>query len=343
VKILRVAVPENTVHISPSPQDQNTGNEKRGELAAWAEELEAKAGAWQGDAAVPSPVNLKLVLVDPDGLAFMRSQGDAVDIYRPKASVPEEGRMYPFHLLLKLSPGATFVEQNGRVLELETGDMTLLDSNEAMHLRSSEGNDAWIIGLSASLVTRWLPNAKDATALRLDGQAGWAGVLSNYIQSLDIRQVQRQGGKFQREFVAEHLMSMLSFALAQTVVPPSAVPDAVPPRDRAMHAHIYNWIRDNYADTEVSVAKAAAHFNLSTRYVHKVFASAGHGVTFREALQHERLEAARRLLRTTAAGNGAIAQVAYRCGFADPAYFGLVFRKKYGCPPGAYARAAETP
>jgi AraC-like DNA-binding protein len=343
VKILRVAEPENTVHTPPSPRDQDTGTRKRGALAAWAEELEAKAGAWQGDAAAPSPVNLKLVLVDPDGLAFMRSQGDAVDIYRPKASVPKEGQMYPFHLLLKLSPGATFVEQNGRVLELETGDMTLLDSNEAMHLRSSEGNDAWIIGLSTSLVTRWLPNAKEATALRLDGHSGWAGVLSNYLQSLDIRQVQRQGGKFQREFVAEHLMSMLSFALAQTGVPPSAAADTAPPRDRAMHAHIHNWIRDNYADPEVSVAKVAAHFNLSTRYVHKVFASAGYGVTFREALQHERLEAAKRLLRTASAGTGSIAQVAYRCGFADPAYFGLVFRKKYGCSPGAYARAIGAP
>ncbi len=341
MKILQVAPPKHTVNSSPPPAHE-TRSRKRGELAAWAEELEAKAGAWQGDAAPPSPVNLQLVLVDPDGLAFMRSQGDAVDIYRPKASVPKEGRMYPFHLLLKLSPGATFVEQNGRVLELETGDMTLLDSNEAMHLRSSEGNDAWIIGLSASLVTRWLPNAKDATALRLDGQAGWAGVLSKYIQSLDVRQVQRQGGRFQREFVAEHLMSMLSFALSQTGVPRGAAAD-VPPRDRAMHALIHQWIRDNYADAEVSVAKAAAHFNLSTRYVHKVFASAGDGVTFREALQHERLEAAKRLLRTAAAGTGSVAQVAYRCGFADPAYFGLVFRKKYGCPPGAYARAIGAP
>ncbi|MDH6593003.1 AraC-like DNA-binding protein [Variovorax sp. TBS-050B] len=313
---------------------------KRGELAARTEALEEKAVTWQHNDAPPSPVNLKLVLVDPDGLAFLRSQGDAVDIYRPAASVPEEGQMYPFHLLLKMSPGPTVVEQCGRVATLQDGDMTLLDSNEAMRLRSSQGNDAWIIGLATSLITRWLPNAQDAIALRLDGSEGWSGVLSSYIRSLDIRQVQLEGGKFQREFVAEHIMSMLSFSLAQTGVP-SLDTDAVPPRDRAMHAHMCDWIRDNYADAEVTAAKMAAHFNLSTRYVHKVFASAGRGVTFRDALQQERLEAARRLLRPAAGASMPIAQVAYRCGFSDPAYFGLVFRKKYGCSPGAFAQAQK--
>lgn len=323
-----------------SPPRHPGAGRKRGELQTWTQEFEEQASAWQADEASPSAVHLKLVLLDPNGLAFMRSQGGAVDIHRPKTAMSLEGRMYPFHLLLKMSSGLTVVEQNDRVATLQTGDMALLDSNEAMRVRSSEHNDAWIIGLAGPLVARWLPHAHDATALRLDGNSGWSGVLSNYIRALDIAQVQRHGGKFQREFVAEHVMSMLSFSLAQTsVVPCGTCNDAVPPRDRAMHAHMHDWIRDNYADPELTVAKAAAHFNLSTRYVHKVFANAGRGVTFREAVQHERLEAARRMLRTAATSNVPIAQVAYACGFSDPAYFGAVFRKKYGCPPGAFAQA----
>lgn len=38
-------------------------------------------------------------------------------------------------------------------------------------------------------------------------------------------------------------------------------------------------------------------------------------------------------------GSVQVAQVAYRCGFADLACFGLVFRKHDGYTPGAFAGA----
>lgn len=58
----------------------------------------------------------------------------------------------------------------------------------------------------------------------------------------------------------------------------------------------------------------------------------------RDALQCERLDAALRMLRTAANSNTYMAQIAYRCGFSDAAYFGLVFRKVFGCTPRAYGR-----
>jgi len=129
---------------------------------------------------------------------------------------------------------------------------------------------------------------------------------------------------------------MLSMALSQNKLVHDA--EAVSARDRALHARMRMWIRDHYADPEVSAAKLAADFNVSVRYVHKAFASAGRGMTFLDAVLHERMEAAMRMLRTSSISNTQISQVAYSCGFTDPAYFGLVFRKHRGCSPGAFAK-----
>lgn len=49
------------------------------------------------------------------------------------------------------------------------------------------------------------------------------------------------------------------------------------------------------------------------------------------------LEAAVRLLRTASCAQMFVAQIAYRCGFTDPAYFGPVFRKRFAKSPRAFA------
>jgi AraC-like DNA-binding protein len=170
----------------------------------------------------------------------------------------------------------------------------------------------------------------------LRGNKGWTGVLANYLRAMSLEHLSTVANQFEREMVGEHVLSMLSMALSQNEL--AHDPEVVSARDRALHDRMRMWIRDHYADPEVSAAKLAADFNVSVRYVHKAFASAGRGMTFLEAVQRERMEAAVRMLRTSSISNMQISQIAYRCGFTDPAYFGLVFRKYQGCAPGAFAK-----
>lgn len=165
---------------------------------------------------------------------------------------------------------------------------------------------------------------------------GMAGVLSAYLRSLDIHQVEGIERPLERALIGEHILSMLSFTLEQRGLMSGG--ETVSSRDHLLHGRMRNWIRDNYSNPAVSASMLADHFNVSVRYVHKVFSIAGRGVTFRDALQCERLDAALRMLRTAANSNTYMAQIAYRCGFSDAAYFGLVFRKAFGCTPRAYGR-----
>jgi AraC-like DNA-binding protein len=136
------------------------------------------------------------------------------------------------------------------------------------------------------------------------------------VRGLTVGHLQAVGSRFEREMLGEHVLSMLSFALSQRGVVPDA--ESVSTRDRELHARMRRWIRDNYPDPDLSAARLAADFNVSVRYMHKVFASAGQGATFLSVVQRERLEAAVRMLRTAACARMFIAQIAYRYGFSDP-------------------------
>lgn len=280
------------------------------------------------DDGTPASLWVDVRAVDIAGLAFTWVRGNAIDAGRIMREQHKDAASHPLYLLLKLNA----------LVANEAADMVLVDADRFLQLRSPACNDMWFVGLPRSLVSRWLPGIQGPAAILLKGHTGWAGLLSAYLRGLDFSQLRRVTSPFEQELMGEHVLSMLSFALSQSMGA-ALLPDPVPARSRSQHAEMRRWIRDNCADPELSAAKLARHFHASIRHVHKVFASAGGGLSFRETVHQVRLELAARMLSEPAAASLQVAQVGYRCGFADPAYFGLVFRKHYGCTPGAFADA----
>jgi len=309
---------------------------RKDRFAFWADEIGPHVGRL--DSPQRTDFQQELTIVDTAGLAFMRVHGSGATIERKGPSQLMGAEVFPYHLLIKLDGGLAISEQRGRV-ELGAGDMVLIDSWQPLRLRSTEATNSWTLGLSQAMVSRWLPHADQSTDLRLAAGKGWAGMLSGCLRALDVEHLCSIQSLAERQLLGEHLMSMLSFALEQSrrAAQPGALGERVSPRDGELHARMRRWIRDHHADTEVDAQKLAARFNVSVRYVHKVFAKSGRGMTFLETLQGDRLDAAVRMLRSPEGAHKYVAQVAYDCGFADPAYFGLVFRKKYGCTPRTFA------
>jgi AraC-like DNA-binding protein len=309
--------------------------EQKDRFRYWADRFSRSVGYAGLESPNRDDFHQHLSILEVPGVArFQRQQGSGIAV-RSEPGQVQGVETYPFYLMLKLGNGATTVAQ-GREALIETGDMVLLDASRGMRMRAHEAVNSLVIGLSAPLVQRWLPGAHDSVALRLDGAKGWAGVLSAYLRSLDIHQMEGIERPLERALIGEHILSMLSFTLEQRGLMSGG--ETVSSRDHLLHGRMRSWIRDNYSNPAVSASMLANDFNVSVRYVHKVFSIAGRGVTFRDALQCERLDAALRMLRTAANSNTYMAQIAYRCGFADAAYFGLVFRKVFGCTPRAYGR-----
>jgi AraC-like DNA-binding protein len=67
---------------------------------------------------------------------------------------------------------------------------------------------------------------------------------------------------------------------------------------------------------------------------------AAQGTSFVQEVTTARLDRAGDLLRDRQSGQIAIAEIAFRCGFLDPAYFARRFRQRFGVSPRDWRASA---
>jgi two-component system, response regulator YesN len=97
------------------------------------------------------------------------------------------------------------------------------------------------------------------------------------------------------------------------------------------------YISAHFSDANLSLNEVAAQVNFSPNHFSAVF-SAETGETFRDYLTRTRLEQSKKLLHTSKIK---CAEVAFQCGYNDPHYFSLIFRKNYGLTPQQYRESAR--
>ena len=85
-------------------------------------------------------------------------------------------------------------------------------------------------------------------------------------------------------------------------------------------------------ENHLTLESVARHMQISTRTLTRIFRRCS-GESFHEHLQELRLNEARRLLET---GSVPVAEIAQKLGFCDSGYFGKVFKKRFGFPPGKF-------
>ena len=113
------------------------------------------------------------------------------------------------------------------------------------------------------------------------------------------------------------------------------------PRHRGQLAsRILRRIESDYADTDLSPKTVAAQVGISKRYLQTLLAASG--TSFVQELNATRLDRASEMLADKRLAALAIADVAYRSGFLDPAYFTRLFRKRFGITPREW-RAGNAP
>ncbi len=97
------------------------------------------------------------------------------------------------------------------------------------------------------------------------------------------------------------------------------------------------YIAGHYSDANLSLNEVAAQVNFSPNHFSAVF-SAETGETFRDYLTRIRLDHARKLLHTS---KYKCSEVAFQCGYNDPHYFSLIFRKNFGMTPQQYRESVR--
>mgnify|MGYP002620888728 CR=1 FL=1 len=97
---------------------------------------------------------------------------------------------------------------------------------------------------------------------------------------------------------------------------------------------LHQYIEQNLSDPDLSPAKAAEHFGLSRRYIHKILASRGQ--TFTACVQTKRLNQIRHELAGCSGRRQAISSLAYQWGFHNLSTFNRAFKRQFGCSPSRY-------
>ena len=96
---------------------------------------------------------------------------------------------------------------------------------------------------------------------------------------------------------------------------------------------IDRYVALHYQDA-IQLEEVARHVGMSRRNFCRFF-SESQNDNFTNYLNQRRIEMSIPLLKNSA---GSIADVAYRCGFSSPAYFGKIFKKMKGKTPGMYRK-----
>lgn len=109
--------------------------------------------------------------------------------------------------------------------------------------------------------------------------------------------------------------------------------------DTGLFAAARVYISRNLGSTRLNPELIARQLGCSRAHLYQVFAR--HGETVADYVRGARLLRARELLVSGAGRQETIGDVAFRCGFADPAHFARLFRERFGMTPTAAVHGDE--
>lgn len=226
--------------------------------------------------------------------------------------------------------GRATVEQDGREIVLEPGQLALYDTGRPYALRlEHEWTSAVMafhrdaLGLAHGSTQRAMERAYPATQ-------GPGAVLAEFV-SAAVTQVEHLHPTSAAR-LGDAGLSLLAGTLSDHAATSlSEVPDVL--RDRVMA-----YIQRHLADPKLSRGTVATAHGMSPRTLNRLFETEPRTVT--DYIRHLRLEATRRDLVDPLLVNRSVAAIAARWCFVDAAHFSRVFRAEYGHSPSEFRLGA---
>lgn len=233
-------------------------------------------------------------------------------------------------ILMQVRSGEQIFRQYGRECAVRPGDCVVVDCTEPYELDCLGPTRSVVLRLPQDWLLRWVPSIESAAARVFRAGDGWGGAVSAAVSNLDCHSETELA--LPSGTVADQLAGLISLAVG---------PHASAPRsaDR-LYRQLQHGLRERCHDESLTPAALAAAQGISLRYLHHLFAGAG--TTFGAELMRLRLEAARRLLEDRRCARLEIAEIAARCGFAEPSHFARRFRRAYGRSPQEHRRLFTT-
>ncbi|RSZ34460.1 MULTISPECIES: helix-turn-helix domain-containing protein [unclassified Variovorax] len=258
-------------------------------------------------------------------------RGSAQDVYRTRRAIAHSRNNY-FYLLCK-TDSAWVAVQDGRSARLLPGDAVLVDSRRLYEFHLLQSADTISLELPTAWVDSWIPDAGDQVARRIDGHAGWGGVLCGFVRQLSPEMAAKP--PMPAELLGDQLGGLLALATGR------GHPDAATRGARAaLRRRVLDATRERHAEPGLTAASVARVLGISERSLHRCLAGCeGEGATtFAGALAGFRMAAARRMLGDARFDRLGIAEIGYRVGLTDASHFVRQCRAHLGATPGELRR-----
>jgi AraC-like DNA-binding protein len=191
-----------------------------------------------------------------------------------------------------------------------------------------------VIGVEDGLFRRHLACPDDVVSVRMPGNRGMGGLLSDFLKSL---------WSCRHEAWTSAVRTRMSYTVLDLI----AAAYSVTPHARCEHsslvmahrARILGYIETHLRDPQLCPGRIAQACRITTRYLHHLFAREAQTVT--EFIMKRRLEECARALVAAPMPGRQVTEIAFDHGFNSLTHFGRVFRSHYGISPSEFRRAAR--
>ncbi|MEV0635892.1 helix-turn-helix domain-containing protein [Streptomyces sp. NPDC050619] len=262
-----------------------------------------------------------------DGVVISRIAATPCRIHRDVRTIGSTDRE-----LLKVAlhrRGRAGVEQDGRQVCLQPGDLVAYDTTRPYDLRHWDDFETFVIGIPRSRLGLNAELIGRRSALPLSADSGIGQVVSACITGLGsgIAEVSPAAGMH----LADALISLIISAF--TDASPARTETESDPGDR-----ILAYSLANLADPALSVSSVARRHGMSVRYLQKLLHR--RDISLAAWIRHERLHRIHRDLSNPSLASRTTAEIAARWGILDPTHLSRALKAEFGRTAQQIRRAA---
>jgi AraC-like DNA-binding protein len=233
-----------------------------------------------------------------------------------------------YSLIFQLT-GRTAFDHNDRLLELDGGDVILVDPTRPMTVFNEPG-------LVRHLALH-LPRQQLVSHLGFEPKGGLhrTGTAANRLLLQLMREALRDGADVND--LPESQMQLVVFDLLAALFAPERV-EPTSHYSEKVFARICRLIEARFSDPDLTPPAVASEARISVRYLQKLFSA--RGTTCSRFIHALRLDRASYLLRRRALlkSGQPLGGIAFACGFLDYPHFSRKFRERFGHAPSAHVR-----
>lgn len=301
----------------------------RERVGAWNDWINNSVTALNIDAAHDADFEAVLYRARLGYTRFLFLASDAAQIYRSREHIIKR-REEPVFLVHLQRSGKSFNYQDGRETVLEQGDYVLRDSTREYKIALVGSTENLVVRIPYNRLKERLSCPESLTCIRMPGNEGMSGLVSNFIQQL----WERLEGT--PEAAREHLADILLDLLVESYRELHDTHIIGSSSAFARRLQVTQFIEANLRNVELSARIIADSLHMSSRYLHRLFQNQGSSIG--QLVLHHRLDACSKNLTDPLLTDRSITEIAFRWGFNSSTYFGRTFKKKFGVTPKDYRR-----